>query len=144
MPEKSSYPTVQELAALPENEFLELCRDCDRIDSEYAFKEAGINALTALGNGALSIGLLVSGAALGAVPPAILGAAPNAILAGVSVWRGIQALGEGVRKASQSSSADTILKVLYAPEPPGTVVHDAEAAGPLKQVPQNLGQKAVR
>ena len=31
MPEKSSAPTVQELAALPENEFLELCRDATMI-----------------------------------------------------------------------------------------------------------------
>jgi len=129
MVEKSSTPTVQKLADMPENEFLELCRDCDRVDSEYAFKEAGMNALTALGNGALSTALLVSGTVVGAAPVAILAAAPNAILAGVSVWRGIQDLGEGIRKASQSSSADTILQVLYPPEPPGTVVREAAAAG---------------
>jgi hypothetical protein len=132
MPEKSSSPTVLELAALPENEFLELCRDVDRMDSQYAFKEAGIDALGALANGALSIGFLVSGAALGAMP--------NAILAGVSVWRGIQALGEGVRKASQSSSAETILQVLYPKESPSTLVHDAETAGTMKQIPPSLGQ----
>src|SRR5215510_2925981 len=84
MSEQSSSPTVQELTAMPENEFLELCRDVDRMESQYAFKEAGIDALGALANGALSIGFLVSGATLGAVP--------NAVLAGVSVWRGIQAL----------------------------------------------------
>ena len=30
---------------MPENEFLELCRDVDRMESQYAFKEAGIDAL---------------------------------------------------------------------------------------------------
>ena len=118
MAEKSSTPTVQELADMPEHEFLELCRDVDRMESQYAFKEAGIDALGALANGALSVGFMVSGALLGAVP--------NAVLAGVSVWRGIQALGEGIRKASQSSSADTILQLRYAP---GTVVKEAEPAG---------------
>jgi hypothetical protein len=136
MPEKSSTPTVQELADMPENEFLELCRNVNRMESQYAFKEAGIDALGALANGALSIGFMVSGAPLGAVP--------NAVLAGVSVWRGIQALGEGVQKASQSSSADTILRVLYPREPPDTLVHDTEPAGRVQQVPQSLGQKAVR
>jgi hypothetical protein len=122
MAEKSSTPTVQELADMPENEFLELCRDVDRMESQYAFKEAGIDALGALANGALSVGFMVSGALLGAVP--------NAVLAGVSVWRGIQALGEGIRKASQSSSADTVLQVLYPPEPPpGTVIKEAAPAG---------------
>jgi hypothetical protein len=136
MTEKPSPPTLKELADMPENEFLELSRDCDRIDSEYAFKDAGREALVALGNGALSIGLLVAGAVTGAPPYALLGAAPNAILAGVSVWNGIQALGEGVRKSSQSASADTILKVLYAPEPPGAVIHEAEAYGKVKSPSQ--------
>jgi hypothetical protein len=121
MADKPSSPTVQELAALPENEFLELCRDVDRMDSQYAFKEAGIDALAALANGALSVGFMLTGAFLGAMP--------NAVLAGVSVWRGIQALGEGIRKASQSSSADTVLQVLYPSKPPGTVVKEAEPAG---------------
>ena len=48
MAEKSLSPTVQALAALPENAFLELCRDTERIDSENAFKEAGLDALKAL------------------------------------------------------------------------------------------------
>jgi hypothetical protein len=139
MPEKSSYPTVQELAALPENEFLELCRDSARIDSEYAFKEAGIDALGAGGYGALATIAAFSGS-----PYAALGTVIGAVFAGVSLWKGIQAVGEGVQKASQSASADTILHVLYPPEPPGTLVHDAEPAGPVKQVPQSLGQKAVR
>jgi hypothetical protein len=129
MAEKSAPPTVQELAAMPENEFLELSRDCDRVDSEYAFKEAGIDALNAAGQGALATMFALSGA-----PYAVLGTVISATLAGVSVWRGIQAVGEGVRKASQSSSADTILKVLYAPEPPASdspsaVIHEAEPNG---------------
>jgi hypothetical protein len=82
---------------------------------------------------------LVSG-----LPYAAIGTVISASIAGVSVWQGIQALGKGVQSASQSSSADTILHVLYPPEPPGTLVHDAEPAGPVKQVPQGLGQKAVR
>jgi hypothetical protein len=61
------------------------------MESQYAFKEAGIDALGALANGALSVGFMLSGALLGAVP--------NAVLAGVSVWRGIQALGEGIRNS---------------------------------------------
>jgi hypothetical protein len=102
-----------------ENEFLETRRDCDKISSEYDFKEAGINALFALGTGALSIGFMLSGAPLGAVP--------NAVLAGVSVWRGIQDIGEGVRHAAKSASADTALRILY--EHPGAVVHEAEPSG---------------
>ena len=31
---------------MPENEFLELCRDTERIESYPAFKEAGLDALT--------------------------------------------------------------------------------------------------
>jgi hypothetical protein len=82
---------------------------------------------------------LVSG-----LPYAAIGTVISAAIAGVSVWQGMQALGKGVQSASQSSAADTILHVLYPPEPPGTLVHDAELAGPLKQVPHNVGQTAVR
>jgi hypothetical protein len=70
MPEKSSYPTVQELAALPENEFLELCRAAARSDSESAFRQAGFSALNAATRGALATMFLVSGlpyAAIGTV-----------------------------------------------------------------------------
>ena len=55
---------------MPENEFLELCRDSARIDSEYAFKEAGIDALGAGGYGTLATIAAFSGspyAALGTV-----------------------------------------------------------------------------
>jgi hypothetical protein len=121
MTEKSSPPTVQELVDMPENEFLELCHDCDRIDSEYAFKEAGINALSALGNGALATAFIVSGAPIASVG--------NAVLAGISVWKGIQALGKGVQKASESASADTILQVLYPPTSPSTLVKEGETHG---------------
>jgi hypothetical protein len=138
MPEKSSYPTVQELAALPENEFLELCRDSARSDSEQAFKRVGFSALNAATQGALATMFAVSG-----LPYAAIGTVISAAIAGVSVWQGIQALGEGVQSASRSSSADTVLHVLYPPEPPGTLVHDTEPAGPIEQVPQSLGRKAV-
>jgi hypothetical protein len=124
MPEKSSYPTVQKLAALPENEFLELCRDNARIDSDYAFKEAGIDALEAGGYGALATIAAFSGS-----PYAALGTVIGAIFAAVSLWKGIQAVGEGVQKASQSASADTILHVLSPPESPGTVVKEAASPG---------------
>jgi hypothetical protein len=113
------YPTAEEIATLSEDEFLELCRDSDRISSEYDFKEAGMNALFALGNGALSIGFMLSDAFLGAVP--------NAVLAGVSVWRGIQNVGEGVRHAARSSSADTALRILC--EHPGGVIHEPQMHG---------------
>jgi hypothetical protein len=124
MAQKPEPPTLLELADIPENEFLELCRDSDRVDSEYAFKEAGIDTLNAAGQGALATMFALSGS-----PYAAIGTVISAALAGVSVWKGIQAVGEGVRKVSQSSSADTILQVLYPPEPPGTVVKEAEPAG---------------
>ena len=125
MAEKSSPPTVQELANLRENEFLELCRDSARLDSEYAFKEAGIDALEAGGYGALATIAAFSGS-----PYAALGSVVGAVFAGVSLWKGIQAAGKGVQSASQSSSADTILQVLYPPEPPpGTVVKEAASSG---------------
>lgn len=124
MAQKLEPPALLELADIPENEFLELCRDCDRVDSEYAFKEAGIDTLNAAGQGALATMFALSGS-----PYAAIGTVISAALAGVSVWKGIQAVGEGVRKASQSSSADTILQVLYPPEPPGTVVKEVEPSG---------------
>jgi hypothetical protein len=123
MTEKST-PTVQELAAMPENEFLELCRDCDRMDSEYAFKDAAIHALGALGNGAMA-----TAAAFSSAPLAPIGMVLGAVLAGVSVWKGIQEIGKGVQSAARSSSADTILKVLYASEPPETTVKETEPMG---------------
>ena len=82
MTEQSASPTAEEIAALPENEFLELTRDCDRINAEYAFKEAGTDALSALGNGALA-----TVAAFSASPYAPIGAVLGAALAGVSVWK---------------------------------------------------------
>jgi hypothetical protein len=137
MTEQSSSPTAEEIAALPENEFLELNRDCDRINAEYAFKEAGIDALSALGNGALA-----TVAAFSTTPYAPIGAVLGAALAGVSVWKGIQALGRGVQSAAKSASADTVLHVLYQPERPGTLVRDAEPTGLVKQLPQSLRQNS--
>jgi hypothetical protein len=67
--------------------------------------------------------------AVSGLPYAAIGTAISATIAGVSVWQGIQALGKGVQSASQSSSADTILRVLYPAEPPGTVVKEAESPG---------------
>ena len=124
MAEKSLSPTVQELAAMPENAFLELCRDTERSESEHAFKEAGMDALNAAGQGTLATLFALSGS-----PYAALGAVVSAAFAGVSVWRGIQAIGKGVHSAAQSTSADTILQVLYPPESPGTVVTEAESPG---------------
>ena len=109
---------------MPENEFLEICRDNARIDSDYAFKEVGIDALEAGGYGALATIAAFSGS-----PYAALGTVIGAIFAGVSVWKGIQAAGKGVQSASQSSSADTILQVLYPPESPSTVVKEAASSG---------------
>ena len=139
MSEKFSPPTVQELAALPENEFLELCRDTARSDSASAFRQAGLSALNAATQGTLATMCFFSG-----LPYAAIGTVISAAIAGVSVCQGIQELREGVRKSSQSVAADAMLHVLYPPEPPGTLVHDAEPAGPLKQVPHNVGQIAVR
>jgi hypothetical protein len=124
MVEKSLSPTVQELAAMPENEFLELCRDTERSESENAFKEAGVDALNAAGQGALATLFALSGS-----PYAALGAVVSAAFAGVSVWRGIQAIGKGRQSAAQSTAAETLLQVLYPPASPGTVVTDAESPG---------------
>jgi hypothetical protein len=124
MADKSLIPTVQELAAMPENEFLELCRDTERTESESSFKEAGIDALNGAGQGALATLFVLSGS-----PYAALGAVISAAFAGVSVWRGIQAIGKGRQSAAQSTAADTLLQVLYPRESPGTVVTDAESPG---------------
>jgi hypothetical protein len=124
MAEKSLAPTVQELAALPENEFLELCRDTERSESASAFQEAGFDALNAAGQGALATLFALSGA-----PYAALGTVVSTAFAGVSVWRGIEAIGKGRQSAAQSATADTLLQVLYPPESPGTVVTDAESPG---------------
>jgi len=124
MAEKSLSPTVLELTAMPENAFLELCRDTERIESEHAFKEAGFDALNAAGQGALATLFALSGS-----PYAALGAVVSAAFAGVSVWRGIQVIGKGRQSAAQSTAADTLLHVLYPPASPGTVVTDAESPG---------------
>ena len=124
MAEKSLPPTVQELAAMPENAFLELCRDTEHMESESAFKEAGLDALNAAGQGALATLFALSGS-----PYAALGTVVSAAFAGVSVVRGIEALGKGRHSAAQSTAADTLLQVLYPPESPGTVVTKAESPG---------------
>ena len=124
MAEKSLSPTVRELAAMPENEFLELCRDTERSESESAFKEVGLDALSAAGQGALATLFALSGS-----PSAALGAVVSAAFAGVSVWKGMQAIGKGVQSAAQSTSADILLQVLYPPESPGTVITDAKFPG---------------
>jgi hypothetical protein len=124
MAEKSLSPTVQELAVMPENAFLELCRDTERMESESAFQEAGLDALNAAGQGTLATLFALSGS-----PYAALGAVVSAAFAGVSVWRGIQAIGKGRQSAAQSTAADTLLQVLYPPASPGTVVTDVESPG---------------
>ena len=124
MAEKSLSPTVQELAALPENAFLVLCRDTERLESASAFKAAGLDALNAAGQGTLATLFALSGS-----PYAALGAVVSAAFAGISVWRGIQAIGKGVHSAAQSTSANTLLQVRYPPESPGTAVKEAESAG---------------
>ena len=124
MAEKSLAPTVQELAAMPENAFLELCRDTERMESEHAFKEAGLDVLNAAGQGTLATLFALSGS-----PYAALGTVVSAAFAGVAVWRGIQAIGKGRQSAAQSTAADTLLQVLYPPTSPGTVVTEAESPG---------------
>ena len=136
MAEKSLAPTVQQLAAMPENAFLELCRDTERIEAESAFQEASLDALNTAGQGALATLFALSGS-----PYAALGAVVSAAFAGVSVWRGIQAIGKGRQSAAQSTAADTLLQVLYSPESPGTVVTDAESPG---RVTSTMTQGAMR
>jgi hypothetical protein len=50
---------------------------------------------------------------------------------GPHVWDGIRDIGEGVRHAARSGSADTALHVLYEhqAESPGAIVHEAETNG---------------
>lgn len=125
MIERSLSATAQDLAAMPEDEFLELCRDCDRINSEYDFKRAGIHTLGAAAWGALSTSLFLSAAPYGAAMGAL-----SAIPAAVCVWKGIQDVGEGVQHTAKSASADTALRVLYQNEvTPGAVVKEAESPG---------------
>ena len=111
---------------MPEDEFLELCRDCDRISAEHDFKRAGIHTLGAAAWGALATSLSFSAAPFGAAMGAL-----SAIPAAVFVWKGIQDVGEGVQHAAKSASADTALRVLYPNEAatPGAVVNEAESSG---------------
>ena len=62
-------------------------------------------------------------------PLAAIGTVISATMAGVSVRRGRQEIGEGVRHAARSSSADTALRILFEHQSPGTVVHEAELHG---------------
>jgi hypothetical protein len=124
MAEQSLSPTVQELAAMPENAFLELCRDSERIDAEHAFKEADLDALNVTGQGTLAPLFARSGS-----PYAALGAVVSAAFAGVAVWRGMEALGAGRQRAAHSTAAEPLLQVLYPPASPGTVVTDAASPG---------------
>jgi hypothetical protein len=54
-----------------------------------------------------------------------------AIPAAIYVWKGIQDIGEGVRHAAKSASADAALRILYEhqAESPGGVVHEPELQG---------------
>jgi hypothetical protein len=133
MTEKSPSSTAEELAAMPENEFLELCRDCDRISSEYDFKSAGIHAL-----GAGAFGTLAASCMLSAAPAGALMGALTAIPAAVYVWKGIQDIGEGVRHAARSASSDTALRVIYehGAAPPTTIVTDAVPIDRVSPPPQ--------
>jgi len=126
MIEKPSLSTAEELAALPESEFLELDRDCDRINAEYDFKRAGIHALGAGAYGTLAATAMMSTAPYGALMGTL-----TAIPAAVYVWDAIQDIGEGIQDATKSAAADTALRVLYQHESkqPGTVVQNAEPAG---------------
>ena len=126
MEQQPSSPTAEELAALPEDEFLELCRDCDQMSSEYDFKSAGIHAL-----GAGAFGTIAASCMLSAAPAGALMGALTAIPAAVYVWKGIQDIGEGVQHAAKSASADTTLRILYQHEAerPGTLVQETEPAG---------------
>jgi hypothetical protein len=81
-----------------------------------------VDALNAAGQGTLATLFALSGS-----PYAALGAVVSAAFAGVSVWRGMQAIGKGRQSAAQSTAADTLLQVLYPPASPGTVVTDAES-----------------
>jgi len=126
MTAKSLSTTAEELAAMPEDEFLELCRDCDKISSEYDFKSAGIHTLGAGAFGALAASCMLSGA-----PNGVLLGSLMSIPAAVYVWNGLQDIGRGVQYAAKSASADTALRVLYEhqAEAPRAIVHEAEPKG---------------
>ena len=124
MIEKSLSATVEDLAAMPEDELLELCRECDQISSEYDFKSAGIHAL-----GAGAYGTLAASCMLPAAPAGALMGTLIAIPAAIYVWKGIQDIGEGVRHAAKSASADTALRILHEHQAPGGVIHSAEPEG---------------
>jgi hypothetical protein len=136
MTEKSLSATAEELAAMPEDEFLELSRDCDKISSEYDFKSAGIHTLGAGAFGTLAASCMLSGA-----PNGVLLGSLISIPAAVYVWNGLQDIGSGVRHAAKSASADTALRILYehdhlAPSTPTTIVTDAEPIDRVKPTPQ--------
>ena len=118
--------TAEEIAALPEPEFLELDRDCDRINAEYDFKRAGIHALGAGAYGTLAASAMMSAAPYGALMGTLI-----VIPAAVYVWDTIQDIGRGVQDATKSTAADTVLRMLYEHErkQPGMIVQDAEPAG---------------
>lgn len=126
MAEKSLSTTAEELAAMPEDEFLELCRDCDQMSAEYDFKSAGIHTLGAGAFGTLAASCMLSGA-----PHGVLLGSLMSIPAAVYVWNGLQDIGKGVQNAAKSASADTALRILYQhqAESPGAVVHEAEPRG---------------
>ena len=126
MTEKSLSTTAEELAALPEDEFLELCRDCDQMSSEHDFKMAGIHTLGAGAFGTLAASCMLSGA-----PHGVLLGSLISIPAAIYVWNGLQDIGKGVQNAAKSASADTALRILYQNQAgsPGPVVHEAEPDG---------------
>jgi hypothetical protein len=107
MTEKQSLSTAEEIAALPEPEFLELDRDCDRINAEYDFKRAGIHTLGAGAYGTLAAASMMSAAPYGALMGTLI-----AIPAAVYVWDALQDIGKGVQDAAKSVAADTALRVL--------------------------------
>ena len=78
---------------MPENAFLELCRDTERSESEHAFQEAGLDALNAAGQGTLATLFALSGS-----PYAALGAVVSAAFAGV-------ASGEACRPSAKAGRA---------------------------------------
>jgi hypothetical protein len=59
------------------------------------------------------------------------------IPAAVYVWNGLQDIGEGVREAAKSASADTALRILYDHQPnaPGAVIHEAEPSDRVTPLP---------
>jgi hypothetical protein len=65
---------------------------------------------------------------LSAAPAGALMGTLIAIPAAIYVWKGIQDLGEGVRHATKSASADTALRILHE-HAPSTTVREAKAEG---------------